>query len=123
MTVKEFVRVVNDVVIDYAKIYEMHWNPLWNNYDYKFTDKRVNSKADLEPYYDCELSYFELIAPYGEYDDSAIYIKMPKPNYQNGQEIECPCCGEKITIEFDTARCDVCGWMCADAELDDLMKE
>lgn len=95
MTVKEFVNVVNDRVIDYARIYELRWNLLWNDYDHVYIEKRVNSKADLEPYYDCELSYFELIAPYGEYDDSAIYIKMPKPNYQNGQEIECPCCGEK----------------------------
>lgn len=114
MTVKEFVNVVNDVVINYARIYELHWNPLWNDYDHKYTDKRVNSKKDLEPYYDCELSSFELITLYGEYDDSAIYIKMPKPIYKNGQEIECPCCGEKIIIEFDTARCDVCGWMCAE---------
>lgn len=123
MTVKEFVDVVNDVVIDYARIYELHWNPLWNDYDYKYTDKRINSKKDLESYYDCELSSFELIAQFGEYDDSAIYIKMPKLTYKNGQEIECPCCGEKIIIEFDTARCEVCGWMCADAELDDIMEE
>ena len=82
MTVKEFVDVVNDRVIDFARIYELHWNPLWNDYDHKYTDKRVNSQKDLEPHYDCELSYFELIAPYGEYDDSAIYIKMPKPIYK-----------------------------------------
>lgn len=111
MTVKEFVDVVNDVVIDYAKIYELHWNPLWNDYDHKYTDKRINSKKDLEPYYDCELSNFELIAPYGEYDDSAIYIKMLKSNYQNGQEIECPCCGEKIIVESNNAKCSVCGWI------------
>lgn len=110
MTVKEFVHVVNDVVIDYAKIYEMHWNLLFESYDYKFTGNRVNSKKDLEPYYGCELSYFELIAPYGEYDDSAIYIKMPKP--KNGQEIECPCCDEKIIIKSNMAKCDVCGWEC-----------
>ena len=110
MTVKEFVDVVNDVVIYYARIYELHWNPLWNDYDYKYTDKRVKSEKDLEPYYNCELSSFELIAPYGEYDDSAIYIKMPKPNYQNGQEIECPCCDEKIVVEFGKVECKICGW-------------
>ena len=78
MTVKEFVDVVNYTVIDYAQIYEMRWNENYEDYDYKATGKRVNSKKDLEPYYNCELSGFELIAPYGEYDDSAIYIKMPR---------------------------------------------
>lgn len=78
MTVKEFVDVVNNTVIDYAKIYEMRWNENYNDYDCKFTDKRVKSKKDLEPYYDCELVSFELEMMYGEYDDSAIYIKMPR---------------------------------------------
>lgn len=41
----------------------------------------------------------------------------------NGMEIYCPDCGTEITVEFNTARCDECGWMCADAELDDLMEE
>lgn len=39
----------------------------------------------------------------------------------NGQKINCPDCGNEIIIEYDTARCDDCGWMCADAELDDIM--
>ena len=110
MTVKEFVDVVNYTVIDYAKIYELHWNPLWKDYDYKYTDKRVGSKKDLEPYYDCELSSFELISPYGEYDDSAIYIKMPKPIYKKGEMIRCPCCGGTIIVESNNAKCYVCGW-------------
>ena len=83
MTVKEFVDVVNNEVIDYAQIYELYWNWLFEDYDYKCTGKRVNSKKDLEPYYNYELSYFELIAPYGEYDDSAIYIKMPMIFHRN----------------------------------------
>lgn len=78
MKVKEFVDVVNSTVIDYAKIYEMKWNENYQDYDCKFTDKRVHSKKDLEPYYDCELDGFELELMYGEYDDSSIYIKMPK---------------------------------------------
>ena len=110
MKVKEFIDVVSWNIVDYATIYELHWNLLFESYDYKRTDKRVNSKKDLEPYYDCELSSFELIAPYGDYDDSAIYIKMPKP--KNGQEIECPCCDEKIIIESNTAECSVCGLVC-----------
>ena len=32
------------------------------------------------------------------------------------------CCGTKITIVYDTARCEACGWMCADGELDDIWK-
>lgn len=77
MKVKEFVDVVNYQVLDYAKIYMLRYNKDFKNYDYVFTGTRVKSKKDLEPYYDCELSSFELIAPYGEYDDSAIYIRMP----------------------------------------------
>lgn len=123
MTVKEFMEVVPYSLIDYAKICERHWNLLFKSYDNKYTGERVNSKKDLEPYLDYKLDYFDYKTMYGEYDNSTIYIKMPKPNYQNGQEIECPCCGEKIVIEFDTARCDVCDWMCADAELDDIMEE
>lgn len=79
MKVKEFVDVVNYTVIDYAKIYEMRWDERYKDYDCKFTDKRVHSKKDLEPYYDCELDYFDFEMQWGEYDDSAIYIKMPKP--------------------------------------------
>lgn len=41
----------------------------------------------------------------------------------NGEKIFCPCCGELIIIEFDTARCNECDWMCADAELDELMED
>lgn len=50
---------------------------------------------------------------------SDVYIVQ---NY-NGQTVYCPDCGTEITIEFDTARCEECGWMCADAELDELMEE
>lgn len=39
----------------------------------------------------------------------------------DGQIIFCPYCGEEIAIEFDTARCKECGWMAADAELDEIM--
>lgn len=41
----------------------------------------------------------------------------------DGQTIHCPDCGQEITIEFDTARCNKCGWMCADTELDEIMSE
>ena len=39
----------------------------------------------------------------------------------NGMVINCPDCGEEITIEFDEARCEACGWFCGDGELDDIM--
>lgn len=78
MKVKDFVDVVNYTVLDYAKIYELIWNEDYQDYDYKYTDKHINSINDLKEYMDCELSGFELIAPYGEYDDSAIYIIMNK---------------------------------------------
>lgn len=42
-------------------------------------------------------------------------------NY-NGRKIYCPDCGEEIMIEFDTARCENCGWVAADAELDEIME-
>ena len=78
MKVKEFLDVVTWNIIDYAKIYEMRWNENYNDYDCKYIDKRVKSKQDLEPYLDCELDYFDYETQWGEYDDSAIYIKMPK---------------------------------------------
>lgn len=78
MKVKDFVGVVNYTVLDYAKIYELIWNENYQDYDYKYTDKRINSINDLKEYMDCELSSFELIMPYGEYDDSAIYIIINK---------------------------------------------
>lgn len=78
MKVKEFVDVVNFGIIDYAKIYEKRWNEDYNDYDCKFTGKRVENKKDLEPYYNCELDYFDYTTQWGEYDDSAMYIKMPK---------------------------------------------
>ena len=83
MTVKEFVDVVNFSLIDYAKIYEMRWDEDYQSYDPIFADKRVNTKKDLEPYYDCELDYFEYLTQWGEYDDSSIYIKMPKEKNLN----------------------------------------
>ena len=39
----------------------------------------------------------------------------------DGMTINCPYCNEEIVIEFNTARCEECGWMCADGELDDIM--
>lgn len=78
MKVKEFLEVVPYSLIDYARIYEMRWNENYNDYDCKFIDKRVSSKKDLEVYYDCELDYFDYETQWGEYDDSAIYIKIPK---------------------------------------------
>lgn len=50
-------------------------------------------------------------------------IVIEEDDNYDGQTIHCPNCGTEITVEFDTARCDVCGWMCADAELDNLMEE
>ena len=78
MKLKEFLDVVTWNIIDYAKIYEMRWNENYQDYDSKYIDKRVGSKKDLEPYYDCELDYFDYEMQWGEYDDSAIYIKMPR---------------------------------------------
>ena len=78
MKVKEFLDVVTWNIIDYAKIYEMRWNENYQDYDSKYIDKRVKNKKDLEPYFDCELDYFDYETQWGEYDDSAIYIKMPK---------------------------------------------
>ena len=78
MKVKEFLEVVPFSLIDYAKIYEMVWDEDFQNYDSKYTDKRVKSKKDLEQYLDYELDYFDYETLWGEYDDSAIYIKIPK---------------------------------------------
>lgn len=39
----------------------------------------------------------------------------------DGQTINCPHCGEEITIEFNTARCEECGWSAMDADLDEIM--
>lgn len=40
----------------------------------------------------------------------------------DGETINCPDCGEEITIEFDTARCESCGWSASDSELDEIME-
>lgn len=40
----------------------------------------------------------------------------------DGMIIPCPDCGEHILIEYDTARCEECGWMAADADLEDVME-
>lgn len=40
----------------------------------------------------------------------------------DGQKIYCPYCNEEITINFDTARCEECGWIAADCELEDIME-
>lgn len=47
---------------------------------------------------------------------------MDQINYA-GKIIYCPYCGQKIIIEYDTARCKECGWMAADSELEDIMEE
>lgn len=78
MKVKEFLDVVTFNIIDYAKIYEMVWHEDYQDYHSCFTDKRVHSKKDLEQYLDYELDYFDYETQWGEYDDSAIYIKIPK---------------------------------------------
>lgn len=78
MKVKELLEIISYEVIDYAKIYEMIWNEDYQDYDTKFTDKRVKSKKDLEPYFDYELDFLEYKTLWGEYDDSSIYIKIPK---------------------------------------------
>ena len=39
----------------------------------------------------------------------------------DGMEIYCPYCGKEIVVEFNTARCEECGWSAFDAELDDLI--
>ena len=41
----------------------------------------------------------------------------------DGQTIKCPHCGEEITIEFNTARCEECGWSATDADLDEILNE
>lgn len=41
----------------------------------------------------------------------------------DGQIICCPECGKEITIEYDSARCDDCGWSCSDAELEEILNE
>lgn len=78
MKVKEFLEVVPFSLIDYAKIYEKRWDENYQDYHSKFIDKRVKNKKDLESYYDCELDYFDYETQWGEYYDSAIYIKIPK---------------------------------------------
>ena len=85
MTVKEFLEVVPYSLIDYADIYEERWNEDYNDYDCKSTDKKVKSKKDLDPYLDYKLSYFNYETMYGEYDGSAIYIKLSK-NYMTEEE-------------------------------------
>jgi Zn finger protein HypA/HybF involved in hydrogenase expression len=39
----------------------------------------------------------------------------------NGMEICCPYCGKEIVVEFNTARCEECGWYAMDADLDEIM--
>ena len=72
----------------------------------------------LELYQENHLNLYdeitELFEEYLEDEEEADY---------NGMVINCPDCGEEITIEFNTARCEECGWMCADSELEDLMEE
>lgn len=39
----------------------------------------------------------------------------------DGIRVTCPDCGNHILIEWETARCPECGWMAADAELDEIL--
>lgn len=50
-------------------------------------------------------------------------VNKMKEYCYDGQKVNCPDCGEEITIEHDTARCDSCGWMAADPELDEIMTQ
>lgn len=45
-----------------------------------------------------------------------------KNGIYEGMTFSCPDCGEEVTIEFYTARCEACGWMAADAELDEILE-
>ena len=54
------------------------------------------------------------------YDKNVILSGGFKMDY-NGMIINCPHCGEEITIEFNTARCEECGWSAMDADLDEIM--
>lgn len=78
MKVKEFLEVVSWELVDYASIYELHWDEDYQDYFPKNIDKRVNSKQDLEPYLEYEMHYLDYQTQWGEYDDSQIYIKIPK---------------------------------------------
>lgn len=40
----------------------------------------------------------------------------------NGKTFPCPECGEEVTVDCDTARCEACGWMAADADLDEILE-
>ena len=72
-----------------------------------------------------------------EYDEAEIVLQalcyillgeeteqyFDEKEYQyDGMTIICPDCGEDILIEYNTARCETCGWMAADSELDDIME-
>ncbi len=53
--------------------------------------------------------------------ENDIYNEFINPNGQNDRPIECPDCGEPVIIEYNTAKCEACGWMAADAELDEIL--
>jgi DNA-directed RNA polymerase subunit RPC12/RpoP len=48
-------------------------------------------------------------------------IVMEMEEDYNGKIIHCPYCGKEITIGFNTARCEECGWSAMDADLDEIM--
>lgn len=54
-------------------------------------------------------------------------ISLPALDFEeinyDGKIINCPDCGEKIVIQYNTARCKACGWMAAGSELEDIMEE
>lgn len=91
----------------------------WWNVDFTITlDGEEVDFSELS-----EMSQEQILKLVSEgYESGVVVEEFDMPDY-NGQVIFCPDCGAEITIEFDTARCEECDWMCADAELDDLMEE
>lgn len=43
-----------------------------------FLSPTLDKLSDLDPYLECELKGFDLHLQWGEYDDSEIWIKIPK---------------------------------------------
>lgn len=77
MKVKEFLNVINFDLLDYARIYEGKYNSDYEDWVFKDTG-RIHNRNNLTQYLDCELDSFRYETQYGEYDDSAIYIKIEK---------------------------------------------
>lgn len=94
--------------------------------------KAINIIWDVDYEEDLENLPTEIDIPDGMTDEDEIsdYIsdktgfchKGFELNY-DGMIIHCPDCGEAVTIEFGEARCEACGWLCSDGELDDVILE